>query len=381
MESQQGALEDLGEVGMETAFKGLYKGKRILVTGHTGFKGSWLCIWLNALGANVLGYSLDPPSNPNNFAICNLPSKIRDVRGDVRDFETMLRVFREFQPEIVFHLAAQALVRHSYDVPKQTLDTNIVGTINVLEAVRLTDSVTTLVVVTSDKCYENREQVWGYKENDPMGGDDPYSASKGAAEIIFRSYLKSFFADRGSFGAVSARAGNVIGGGDWGLDRIVPDSVTALHKKEPVKVRNPLAIRPWQHVLEPLSGYLWLGALLQEDPQHFSGGWNFGPADSSAKCVSDLVKAIINEWKSGDWIDASNHNGVHEAGWLRLSCDKAHVMLPWRAALTFDETVQMTVRWYHYYYDYKDVNLYQFCVHQIREYTSLAAQRGELWTG
>ena len=366
---------------METSFKEFYRDKRVLVTGHTGFKGSWLSIWLNELGAQVLGYSLDPPSEPNIFSICNLSSKIKDVRSDVRDFEKLSEVFQEFQPEIVFHLAAQALVRYSYEVPKLTLDTNIMGALNVLEAVRVTPGVHSLILVTSDKCYENREQVWGYKENDPMGGDDPYSASKGAAEIVFRSYLKSYFRHRKSFGAVSVRAGNVIGGGDWGLDRIVPDSVTSLQKKEAVKVRNPMAIRPWQHVLEPLSGYLWLGARLHEDPERFSGGWNFGPADSSAQCVGDLVKAIIKEWKSGEWVDASDHNNktAHEAGWLRLSCDKAHVMLPWSATLSFDETVQLTVRWYSYYYNYRDANLYQFCVHQVRDYTKLAAEREQLW--
>ena len=366
---------------MDTAFKSYYKDKRVLVTGHTGFKGSWLSLWLHELGATVLGYSLEPPSEPNNFSICNIASRITDVKGDVRDYDHLLKVFAEFKPDIVFHLAAQALVRYSYEVSKQTMDTNVMGAVNVLEAVRATPSVQSLILVTSDKCYENREQVWGYKENDPMGGDDPYSASKGAVEIIFRAYLKSFFAHRDSFGAVTVRAGNVIGGGDWGRDRIIPDSIRALSQHQAIQVRSPMAMRPWQHVLEPLSGYLWLGARLSEDPHHFSGGWNFGPADSSAKCVSDLVRAILAEWKSGEWVDVSNkeEKALHEAGWLRLSCDKAHVMLPWLATLTFDECIQMTVKWYKYYYDYKDANLYQFCVHQVREYTRLAASRGQVW--
>ena len=236
-------------------------------------------------------------------------------------------------------------------------------------------------MITSDKCYENREQVWGYKENDPMGGDDPYSASKGAAEIIIRSYLKSFFRHRTNFGIVSVRAGNVIGGGDWAKDRIVVDSIKALSSNEPIPIRNPLAIRPWQHVLEPLGGYLWLGTRLHEDPERFSGGWNFGPADSSAKCVGDLVKALIEEWQSGSFIDLSDKNDktLHEAGWLRLSCDKVHMMLPWSAALDFQENIKMTVQWYKYYYQYNTSNLYQYCVHQIREYTKLAAQRGKMW--
>jgi len=366
---------------MESAFKNYYSGKRVLVTGHTGFKGSWLCIWLNELGAKVLGYALDPPSTPNNFSICSLDTKIQSIRGDVRDLAHVSTVFEEFQPDIVFHLAAQALVRYSYDVPRETIETNVMGTVNVLEAARHTPSVNSVVVVTSDKCYENREQVWGYKENDPMGGDDPYSASKGAVEIVFRSWLKSFYAHHDTFGGVSVRAGNVIGGGDWGRDRIVPDCIKALHGNSAIHVRNPMAIRPWQHVLEPLSGYLWLGARLHDDVERFSGGWNFGPADSSAKCVSDLVTAILREWGSGHWIDMSEKNDtrLHEAGWLRLSCDKAHFMLPWSAVLSFEDTLAMTVKWYKYFYEYKDTNMYQYCVHQIREYTQLAQNKEQLW--
>ena len=366
---------------MESSFREFYKDKRVLVTGHTGFKGSWLSIWLNELGAKVCGYSLEPPTHPNNFEICRLESKVRHIIGDVRDFDHLLEAFEEFQPEVVFHMAAQSLVRLSYEVPKLTMDVNVLGSLNVLEAVRLTPSVQFLVMVTSDKCYENREQVWGYKENDPMGGDDPYSASKGAAELVIRSYIRSFFSRRENFGAVSVRAGNVIGGGDWAKDRIVSDCIRSLSANKPIEVRSPMAIRPWQHVLEPLSGYLWLGARLNEDPHRFSGGWNFGPADSSAKRVGDLVKAIIAEWKSGEWIDLSNGNDkrLHEAGWLRLSCDKAHVMLPWAATLSFEENVGMTVKWYKYYYEFNESNLYQFCVHQIREYTRLGGERGQIW--
>lgn len=366
---------------MESAFKGYYKARRVIVTGHTGFKGSWLCIWLNELGAKVLGYSLEPPSEPNNFSICNLQSRITHVHGDVRDFNSLTKVFEQFRPDIVFHLAAQPLVRLSYQIPKQTLEVNTLGTMNVLEAVRLSPSVSNLTLITSDKCYENREQVWGYKETDPMGGDDPYSASKGAAEIVFRAYLRSFYKHRDSLGAVSVRAGNIIGGGDWGKDRLVPDCMRSLSKGETIKVRNPMSIRPWQHVLEPLSGYLWLGARLREDPRQFSGGWNFGPADSSAGYVKDLVSAIIAEWKSGEWINVSDENEekLHETGWLRLSCDKAHVMLPWNAVLSPEERVRMTVRWYKYYYELSQANLYQFCVHQIKEYTKLATSRDQIW--
>jgi CDP-glucose 4,6-dehydratase len=366
---------------MDKSFRGFYKGKKVLVTGHTGFKGSWLSIWLNQLGAEVQGYALEPPTVPNNFSVCRLDDRIRSVIGDVRDFDHVLKVFQEFKPDVVFHMAAQPLVRYSYEVPRYTIDVNVMGSANVLEAVRQTPSVTELIMITSDKCYENREQVWGYKENDPMGGDDPYSASKGAAEIVIRSYLRSFFLHRQNFGAASVRAGNVIGGGDWGKDRILVDCIKALSQKQSIQVRNPMAIRPWQHVLEPLGGYLMIGARLKEDPVRYSGGWNFGPADASARSVEDLVKAVIGQWGSGEWIDASGSNDrkLHEAGWLRLSCDKAHAMLPWHAVLTFDENIQQTIQWYKHYYEFSDKNLYQFCVHQISEYTAVAAQRGQVW--
>jgi len=374
-------LGRFGKNHMEKSFREFYKGKKVLVTGHTGFKGSWLSIWLIELGAEVLGYSLDPPTEPNNFTVSHIQDRMQHVIGDVRNYEQLLQVFATFNPEIVFHLAAQSLVRYSYEIPLLTFDTNVQGSVNVLEAARVTPSVSTLVMITSDKCYENREQVWGYKENDPMGGDDPYSASKGAAELVIRSYLRSYFAHRNGFGIVSVRAGNVIGGGDWAKDRIVVDSIKSLSKNEPIIVRNPMAIRPWQHVLEPLSGYLWIGARLQEDPKRFSGGWNFGPADSSAKCVSDLVKALIGEWHAGEWVDVSDKNDkrLHEAGWLRLSCDKAHFMLPWSATLSFEENVAMTVKWYRHYYEHSQSNLYQYCVHQIRDYTKLAESRGQVW--
>ena len=366
---------------MEKSFKNFYKNKKVLVTGHTGFKGSWLCIWLNELGAEVLGYSLEPPTVPSNFSVCRLGSRIQSVIGDVRDFEHLFGVFQEFKPDVVFHLAAQSLVRYSYEATRYTIDVNVMGSANVLEAVRQTPSVTALVMVTSDKCYENREQVWGYKENDPMGGDDPYSASKGAAEIVIRSYLRSFFSHRETLGAASGRAGNVIGGGDWANDRILVDCIKALSQGQAIQVRNPSAIRPWQLVLEPLGGYLWLGARLNEDRLKFSGGWNFGPADSSARSVGDLVKAVIAEWGSGEWMNVSNQydKGLHEAGWLRLSCDKAHALLPWSSVLNFDESVQKTVQWYKYFHDYRDANLYQYCVHQIRSYTELAEKRGQGW--
>ena len=248
--------------------------KKLLITGHTGFKGSWLAIWLKELGADVVGYSLDPPSEPNNFEATRLREKITHIHGDIRDLDRLMETFKKYQPEFVFHLAAQPLVRLSYDEPKMTFDTNVGGTVNVFEAVRKTPSVKVLVNITSDKCYENKEWVWGYRENDPMGGHDPYSASKGCAELVFNAYLQSFFSQKSAahrqehIGAASARAGNVIGGGDWGADRLVPDCIRALSRHQPIGIRSPHAVRPWQHVLEPLSGYLQLGALLSQDPKN-----------------------------------------------------------------------------------------------------------------
>ena len=365
---------------MEHSFKKFFRDKRVLVTGHTGFKGAWLSIWLNELGAKVFGYSLDPPSQPNIYELCGLDSRIEKVHADVQNFDTIKKYISEVKPDVVFHLAAQALVRYSYEVPQLTMRTNVLGTLNILEAVKESDSVKSLVIVTSDKCYENHEQVWGYKESDPLGGEDPYSASKAAAEIIFRSYLKSFFRHKENLGAVSVRAGNVIGGGDWAKDRIVPDAIRSLSKGELIQIRNPMAMRPWQHVLEPLSGYLWLAARASDDPTGFSGAWNFGPNDNSAKCVRDLVEAIIGKWKSGGFeVLQQEGQKLHEAGWLRLTCDKAHVMLPWSAVLTFDENIKITVDWYKKYNDSPDQNLYHYTVHQIQQYTELAHKRDQIW--
>ncbi len=365
---------------MDSAFKDFYRGKRVLVTGHTGFKGAWLSIWLNELGAKVFGYSLDPPSQPNIYSVCCLSNRIEEVRADVSDFKALKKFIGETEPDIVFHMAAQSLVRYSYEVPKLTMETNVVGTLNVLEAVRESDSVQTVVIVTSDKCYENHEQVWGYKENDPLGGEDPYSASKAAAEMVFRAYLKSFFRHKENLGAVSVRAGNVIGGGDWAKDRIVPDTVRSLSSNVSVKIRNPRAIRPWQHVLEPLSGYLWLASKASENSEMFSGPWNFGPADSAARSVSDLVNEILKRWKRGGSVEiVDGGQKLHEAGWLRLTCDKAHVVLPWSAILSFEENVKMTVDWYTNFYDNPSQNLYQYTAHQIRLYTETAKERNQAW--
>lgn len=365
-------------------FNKAYNNKRVLVTGHTGFKGSWLCIWLKEMGADVIGYSLEPPSIPNNFEACNLESLITPIYGDIRNLEYLLSVFKKYNPDMVFHLAAQPLVRRSYEEPKLTFDTNVGGTVNILEAVRLTPSVSAFINVTSDKCYENREWVWGYREQDPMGGHDPYSASKGCSELVFTAYYRSFFTNELSkkrkIGAASVRAGNVIGGGDWGLDRVIPDCVRALAKGEPISIRNPKAIRPWQHVLEPLSGYLWLVARLLADPDKYSGAWNFGPQDEATTTVQEVVEAFINLWGSGSWTDLSTTEANHryEATLLKLCCDKAHAYLNWRTCLSLEEALRLTVDWYNEYYQSNSPkNMHARCVAQIQKY-SLAAQRQDL---
>lgn len=366
-------------------FKKVYKNKRVLVTGHTGFKGSWLSIWLKELGAEVIGYSLDPPTNPSNFEACALKDRVMHIHGDVRDLNHLIATFKKYEPDFVFHLAAQPLVRLSYEEPKLTFDTNIGGTVDVLEAVRLTSNVKVLVNVTSDKCYENKEWGWGYRENDPMGGHDPYSASKGCSELIFAAYLKSFFSSNAStgreVGAASVRAGNVIGGGDWGEDRLIPDCVRALSKNKPIGIRNPMAVRPWQHVLEPLSGYLWLGALLWNSPKTYSSPWNFGPNDVNRLDVKAVVTRFIDFWGSGRWEDLStNTNSVHEAKVLSLCCDKARTHLGWQSACDIDECLHFAADWYRRFYtDGKVRDMYDFCSHQIRQYTLNAKNHRLSW--
>jgi len=371
---------------MNRAFEGLYKGKKVLVTGHTGFKGSWLCVWLKELGAEVIGYSLEPPSIPSNFEACDLKSKIGHIHGDIRNLEHLKAIFNKHNPEVVFHLAAQPLVRLSYKEPKLTFDTNVGGTVNVLEAVRLTPSVCAFINVTSDKCYENREWVWGYREEDPMGGHDPYSASKGCAELVFASYRRSFFTDRFSgerkIGIASVRAGNAIGGGDWGVDRIIPDCIRSLTKSESIGIRSPNAIRPWQYVLEPLSGYLWLGALLLKDPDKYSSAWNFGPQTEATRTVQEVVETIIKLWGNGSWTNLSTiePNPVLEATVLKLCCDKAHGYLNWETCLSLEEALGLTVQWYKdYYQENPPPDMYAACVAQIREYIESARRQRLAW--
>lgn len=364
------------------------RGKRVLVTGHTGFKGSWLSLWLKHLGAQVYGLALAPHTTPNNFTASQVqPGLAGHIEADIRDLSALERALTEIQPEVIFHLAAQALVRESYTTPRETFETNAMGTVNLLEAVRKyavhrrgESHGCVVIVITSDKCYENREQVWGYREEDAMGGHDPYSASKGVAELIVSSYRRSFFnpakiKDHG-IKLASARAGNVIGGGDWAADRIVVDAVTHLSKNLPVPVRNPHAIRPWQHVLEPLSGYLHLAATLLDTPdsaalQKLCSGWNFGPRSGDEATVEELVTRLCQVWGQGaSWQDLSNPHALHEAGILRLSIDKATWQLKWKPRWNLEQTIERTANWYRHYYATSQPHMQAACVSDIEAYMS-----------
>jgi CDP-glucose 4,6-dehydratase len=330
-----------------------YRGKRVFLTGHTGFKGGWLASWLGQLGAQVHGYSLNPGTDPNFFTAIGMEDRVESEIGDIRDLPALKRSMQLFDPDLVFHLAAQPLVRLSYQEPAMTFETNVMGSVNVLEALRGCPGVKACVMITSDKCYQNNEWVYSYRENDPIGGHDPYSASKGAAEIVISSYRSSFFAQAAregtGCGIASARAGNVIGGGDWASDRIVPDSIRNLNGSKPIVVRSPSAVRPWQHVLEPLYGYLLLGQELAKAPVDFDSAWNFGPRSSDVN-VRSLVEMIIEEWGSGTWIDASDPTSRHEAHYLRLDSTKSHNLLSWQGMLSVKDAVALTVEWYKEFY-------------------------------
>lgn len=327
-------------------FDDIFRGRRVLVTGDTGFKGSWLSLWLHQLGARVFGYALPPERENDHFNLLGLGNLIEHATGDIRDWASVKKAFDRFQPEIVFHLAAQPLVRYSYAEPKLTFDTNIAGSVNILEAVRQCESLRVVIFVTSDKCYRNNEWIWGYRENDELGGHDPYSASKAAAELVFSSYQDSFFHARPNFGAATARAGNVIGGGDWAADRIVPDSIRSLISDEPIRLRNPHSTRPWQHVLEPLSGYLLAAARLFNEPKRYAGAWNFGPDADSIRTVGELVQMIIAKWGGGRIEIAQQNNAPYEASLLHLNCDKAHQLLHWQPKWDVERAVAETVAWY-----------------------------------
>ncbi len=348
-----------------------YKNKKVLITGHTGFKGSWLTIWLHELGADITGVALDPFTEKDNFVLSGLSDKINDLRCDILKYDKLLNVFQKIQPEFVFHLAAQPLVRYSYEHPKLTFDTNIGGTVNVLECCRLTDSVSSIVVVTSDKCYENREWIWGYRENDALGGYDPYSASKGGAEIVVNAYLRSFFnpADYKIHGKslASVRAGNVIGGGDWSVDRIIPDCIRSLENNKKITIRNPNAVRPWQHVLEPLSGYLKLALKIIDDPLTFCGAWNFGPYSSSIVPVKEIADLVISNYGKGEWHIDDNQKHPHEASLLALDISKAVHILGWNPSLNIDQTIELTIDWYK---KYSTDSVYSICQKQIEFFIS-----------
>ncbi|MBW8308959.1 MAG: CDP-glucose 4,6-dehydratase [Candidatus Paracaedibacteraceae bacterium] len=332
---------------MNNSLKDFYNGKKVFITGHTGFKGSWLAYWLSEMGATVTGYALEPDPKGSLFEALNLREDIYHTIGDIRNKETLQASLQAAQPDMVFHLAAQALVRHSYDDPINTFSTNVMGSLNVLEAIRNQPAVRSLVYITSDKCYWNNEWVWGYRETDALGGPDPYSASKACAEHVFKSYYLSYFKQRENFGCGSTRAGNVIGGGDRSKDRIVPDIITAAEKNTPVVLRNPNSTRPWQHVLDPLHGYMVLGKSLYENPDHHNGeGWNFGPSNQSIKTVYELTKKLTRLWDNIIIEAPMMRHQPHESGLLHLSIDKAQTLLGWEPKLHFDEAVKKTGEWY-----------------------------------
>ncbi|NVJ91764.1 MAG: CDP-glucose 4,6-dehydratase [Methylocystaceae bacterium] len=324
----------------------IFQGKRILVTGSTGFKGSWLCEWLLNIGAEVSGFALKPKPYALLFEQLDLQNRIDQHYGDIRDAETVLSVFNKTKPEVVIHLAAQALVRDSYKNPKETFDTNIAGGVNLLEAIRMSNDVRALVFITSDKCYYNKEWEWGYRENDELGGKDPYSASKAAAEIVFTAYQESYFRVRKDFAAATTRAGNVIGGGDWSKDRIVPDCIRSLISGDDIILRNPQSTRPWQHVLEPLSGYLSVAKALLDNAPGSASAWNFGPDPENVRPVRELAEKAIQIWGTGNLRDEIDPNALHEANLLMLANEKAKSILGWRARWNFDHAIEQTVLWY-----------------------------------
>ncbi len=368
-------------------FKNVYEGRRVFITGHTGFKGAWLTAWLLSLGAQVMGYSHDVPTQPALFSSAHLQQYIQDVRADVRDSARLQQALQDFQPHVVFHLAAQALVQTSYHEPVQTIESNALGTLHVLEAVRQTSSVQALICITSDKCYKNNEWLYGYREDDALGGIDPYSASKACAEIIAQSYFQSYFHKEGP-ACATVRAGNVIGGGDWAKDRIIPDCARAWAKGEAVHIRSPQATRPWQHVLEPLSGYLWLGAqlLLGENTPYTVRGqsYNFGPSASVNATVGEVVDALAQHWPLfHSHKEAASISPVHECNLLKLCCDKALAHLQWRAVYDFDACITATAQWYHAFYHESSQGdadyMYTFTMKQIHAYTTAAKAQALAW--
>ena len=357
------------------AFDGFYHGKTVLVTGHTGFKGSWLALWLTSLGARVVGYALDPPSTPSHFEAADLGSLIVDIRGDIRDRTTLVDALQTHRPDIVFHLAAQALVRQAYNEPVDTFGTNVMGTVNVLDAVLRTDSVSAAVIISSDKCYRNQEWPWGYRETDTLGGSDPYSASKGCAELAVTTFrdavVQRKYRDRW-LPIASARAGNVIGGGDWAEDRLVPDVLSAFLGGRAACIRRPLAVRPWQHVLEPLGGYLLLAQRLHAQGAPFATAWNFGPDAADAQPVQGVVEQLARLWGEGAGWQSQPGDHPHEASLLMLDVSRARHQLGWRPRLPLEAALQMVVDWARAHRDGADART--LTLRQIQAYQALCTR-------
>ncbi len=348
-------------------FNNIYKGKKIFLTGHTGFKGSWLALWFTMLGAKVCGYSLAPNTQPSMFEELKLESKIaKSVIGNLLDTDRLEKTMSEFKPDIVFHLAAQPLVRLSYKEPKMTYETNVIGSLNVLLAAQKCMSVRAFVNITTDKCYENKEINRGYREYEPMGGYDMYSSSKGCVEIMSSSFRRSFLQDKSAYAMATARAGNVIGGGDWAEDRLIPDCVRYINAGEKIEIRNPIAVRPWQHVLEPLSGYLLLGQKLLEDGKKYAEGFNFGPNEESVLKVVEVAEKVCKYYGRGEVIVHKRDN-LHEANLLMLNIEKAEKVLGWMPTYTADDAIKNTIEWYKHFYD-NDIDMYEFTMKQIDEY-------------
>ena len=373
-----------GKLSSKSMFKGIYKDRTVLVTGHTGFIGSWLVLWLQSLGAKVVGYSLESSTKPSLFETLGLENEITHIIGNVQDNQNLSDNIEKYKPEIVIHLAAQPLVRASYEDPAETFRTNILGTVNILDSIRKSGSVSSCVVMTSDKCYQNLDADRFHKETDPLGGSDPYSASKGAAEIITNSFRNSFF---NKSNIATVRAGNVIGGGDWAKDRIVPDCIRALTTNKKIMVRNPSSIRPWQFVLEPISGILWLGSKLYTKPEKYSEAWNLGPNQTSNITVEKVVQNIIRIWdkdgsEKGSWLDTSKEskNQPNESISLLLDSTKALTSLEWKTIYSFETAINQTVSWYKSYYN-NDTSMKELSVHQIEQYSKTADQMNITWAG
>ena len=350
-----------------------WKNRRVLITGHTGFKGAWLSLWLEQLGANIAGIALEPNTNPNLFSLLNLKEKMQSHIADVRDFEKIKKIIHDFKPEIIIHMAAQPLVRYSYQNPIETYATNVMGTVHVLEAAKTCESVRAIVNVTTDKCYENKEWMWGYRENEMLGGHDPYSNSKACSELVTKAYRDSFY-EKLNIGLATARAGNVIGGGDWSQDRLIADIMKSMVAQKPVIIRNPNAIRPWQHVLEPLSGYLLLAEKLFSDTKKYSESWNFGPQANEAVCVEKIVKTVFLNWsdKSAGYVIEQDHENLHEAHFLKLDITKAITALNWKPQLTIDDTISWVSDWYQAWM--KKENMLEYTLKQIQAYQKFINQ-------